>query len=373
MNRPMSNQLFRGAFQGKRVFITGHTGFKGSWLCEWLLELGAQIVGYSLPPETKPALFEQLGLKSRLEHLVGDIRDAKALSQALLRARPDFIFHLAAQALVRESYARPVETFDTNVMGTVNLLEAMRSIQHPCAAVLITTDKCYENREQDRGYREEDPLGGRDPYSASKAAAEIAISSYRRSFFQSQPIKIASARAGNVTGGGDWATDRIVPDCIRALQKGSPIPVRNPGATRPWQHVLEPLSGYLWLAARLSQLKTSDDPLCSAFNFGPTREANRSVRELVEEVLKHWPGTWVDQSDPSAVHEAKLLYLEIAKALKLLKWEPVWSFSKNVERTVGWYRSVLESPKFAQRELLNQISNYCADARDQRLNWATPA
>jgi len=330
----------------------------------------AEITGYSLPPETRPALFNQLGLKSRLNHLVGDIRDLPKLRRALLAAKPDFVFHLAAQPLVRESYAQPVETFETNLMGTVNLLEALRGLKNPCAAVFITTDKCYENREHHRGYREEDCLGGHDPYSASKATAEIAISSWRRSFFKNHPVKIASVRAGNVIGGGDWATDRIVPDCIRALQKNQVIPVRNKISTRPWQHVLEPLSGYLWLGAKMSALKTGDDKFCSAFNFGPNREANRTVRELVEKILKHWPGRWVDKSDPHAVHEAKLLHLETAKALRLLKWKPVWNFSETIEQTVVWYHTISKSPELAHDFLLGQISDYCADARTKKLPWA---
>lgn len=370
VNIPMSNPFFNGAYAGKKIFVTGHTGFKGSWLCEWLLQLGAEVTGYSLPPETNPALFEQLGVKTRLHHIIGDIRDPVKLSRALRKAKPDFVFHLAAQPLVRESYAQPALTFETNLMGTVNVLEALRGIPHPCAAIFITTDKCYENREQPRGYREEDPLGGHDPYSASKATAEIAISSYRRSFFQNHPVKIASVRAGNVIGGGDWATDRIVPDCIRALQKRQVVAVRNKIATRPWQHILEPLSGYLWLGAQLSKLKTNDDTFCSAFNFGPHREANRPVRELVEEILKHWPGRWVDKSDPHAVHEAKLLHLETTKAWRQLQWKPAWNFSQTIEQTVAWYRATAKSPKRAQQFLLGQIADYCAAAGRKKLPWA---
>jgi CDP-glucose 4,6-dehydratase len=366
----MSNQFFNGAYAGKKIFVTGHTGFKGSWLCEWLLQLGAEITGYSLPPETKPALFNQLGLKSRLNHIIGDIRDPVKLNRALQKSRPDFVFHLAAQPLVRDSYAKPVETFETNLMGTVLLLEALRGLKNACAAVFITTDKCYENREYHRGYREEDCLGGHDPYSASKATAEIAISSYRRSFFQNHPVKIASVRAGNVIGGGDWATDRIVPDCIRALQKKQPVPVRNKIATRPWQHILEPLGGYLWLGAQLSRLKTDENKFCSAFNFGPNRGASRTVRELVEEILKHWPGQWIDKSNPHAVHEANLLHLETAKAHRLLKWKPVWNFSETIEQTVVWYRATTRSPELAQDFLLGQISDYCADAGGQKMPWA---
>jgi CDP-glucose 4,6-dehydratase len=353
-------------YQGKRVFVTGHTGFKGSWLCEWLLQLGAEVTGYSLRPPTDPALFDQLELESRLRHFTGDIRDAGALQSALAQARPDFVFHLAAQPLVTESYVKPTETFDTNVMGTVHLLDALRLIEHPCAAVLITTDKCYENREWVHGYREEDPLGGYDPYSASKAAAELVISSYRRSFFQKHAVKIASARAGNVIGGGDWAVNRIVPDCVRALQRDQPIVVRNRKATRPWQHVLEPLSGYLWLASRLAASSQSDTQFCSAFNFGPGHDANRTVADLVQEVLKHWPGRWEDRSDPQAVHEARLLQLSTDKAYALLEWTPVWTFADAVRETVEWYRETCQKPGSATAQALmrTQIAQYIARARE---------
>jgi CDP-glucose 4,6-dehydratase len=370
VNSRISTGLFSGTFKRKKVLVTGHTGFKGSWLSEWLLQLGSEVTGYSLPPATKPALFRQLRLESRLDHVTGDIRDLKKLSDVLNSTGPDFVFHLAAQPLVRESYAHPLETFETNLIGTVNLLEVLRQTRRPCTAVFITTDKCYENREQHRGYREGDPLGGHDPYSASKATAEIAISSYRRSFFQNHPVKIASVRAGNVIGGGDWATDRIVPDSIRALQKGQPIPVRNPTARRPWQHVLEPLSGYLWLGAMLSRLKTNESELCSAFNFGPTLASNRTVQQVVETILKQWPGSWLDQSNPKAVHEAKLLHLETAKAFRLLKWRPVWSFSRNIQQTVHWYRATLDSPERAREVLLGQVSEYCAEAATKKLPWA---
>ena len=366
-------QHFSGAYAGKKVFVTGHTGFKGSWLCEWLLSLGAKITGYSLPPNTKPALFNQLGLKSRLHHIIGDIRDLPKLRRALQTAKPDFVFHLAAQPLVRESYEQPVETFETNLMGTVNVLESLRGLKKSCAAVFITTDKCYENREQHRGYAETDPMGGHDPYSASKATAEIAIASYRRSFFKDHPVKIASVRAGNVIGGGDWAADRIVPDSIRALQTKQPIPVRNKISTRPWQHVLEPLSGYLWLGARLSTPQppnSSTASLCSAFNFGPDREANRTVHKLVEEILKHWPGEWVDKSNPHAVHEARLLHLVTTKAKRELGWQPVWNFSETIRETVGWYHVVAKTPARAREILSQTIADYCAAAKKKKLPWA---
>jgi CDP-glucose 4,6-dehydratase len=350
------------------------------------LGLGAEVTGYSLQPPTTPALFEQLGLEKRMHHHIGDIRDGAALIRSVKEAEPDFVFHLAAQPIVRDSYSRPVETFEVNLMGTVHMLEALRAVARPCAAVFITTDKCYENREWVYGYREEDPLGGRDPYSASKGTAELAISSYRRSFFQGHPVKIASARAGNVIGGGDWAVDRIVPDCMRALERKQVIGVRNLKATRPWQHVLEPLGGYLWLAACLAgeqrtkggghgaEMKSST-PLGSAFNFGPGHESNRTVGELVKEILKHWPGTWEDQSDPKAVHEANLLQLATDKAHALLGWAPVWDFPITVERTVSWYRSVAQDrgdglPAKLTRE---QISSYTARAIELRQPWAVAA
>lgn len=362
------------SYAGKRVFLTGHTGFKGSWLCEWLLSMGADVWGYSLPPPTTPSLFEQLGLEGRIHHTVADIRDAGRLEKALLECRPDYIFHLAAQPLVRLSYKEPVETYATNVMGTVHVLEAARKLTQPCAAVFITTDKCYENREQVYAYKEEDPLGGYDPYSSSKAAAEIAIAAYRRSFFNPErllsgsvpPVGVASARAGNVIGGGDWALDRIVPDCIRSLQSGTPIEVRNPAATRPWQHVLEPVYGYLLLGARISASLAASGArgaeelpqLCSAFNFGPEPDSNRNVRALVEEILKHWRGAWVDRSDGSGVHEAKLLNLSSMKAKNFLQWFPKWNFSETIEHTVSWYRS--GNAEISGRALLTrrQITDY---------------
>jgi len=361
---------FQNRFTGRRVFVTGHTGFKGSWLCEWLISLGAEVTGYGLAPNTQPALFNQLRLKSRLQHVLGDIRDLPNLRRALQSAKPDFVFHLAAQPLVRESYAKPVETFAANLSGTIHVLESLRGLKKSCAAVFITTDKCYENRERHRGYAETDPLGGHDPYSASKGTAEIAISSYRRSFFNNHPVKIASVRAGNVIGGGDWALDRIVPDSIRAMQKNLPIPVRNKVSTRPWQHVLEPLSGYLWLGAKMSALKTGDETFCSAFNFGPGREANRTVRELVEEILKHWRGDWVDKSNPKSVHEAQLLHLVTTKARRELGWRPVWKFSETVRETVEWYHHISQKPALAHEILQKDIADYCAAAKAKKLPWA---
>jgi CDP-glucose 4,6-dehydratase len=376
----ISETPLEATFRGKVVWLSGHTGFKGSWLAHWLLDLGAEVHGFSLPPPTTPALFDQLGLAQRLHHQLADLRDAAAVRESIKRVRPDFVFHLAAQAIVRASFEQPVETYSTNLLGTIHVLEALRTLERPCAAILITSDKCYENQEWVYGYREEDPLGGYDPYSSSKASAEIAIASWRRSFFADHPVRIASARAGNVIGGGDWAKDRIVPDCIRALQLGQPIGVRNKMATRPWQHVLEPLSGYLWLAAVLMQpsLRPYDGRLfTSAFNFGPSPEANRTVAELVTEVLKRWPGRWEDRGDPKTVHEAKLLSLAPDKAFHLLGWKAVWSFEKAIDTTVAWYRKAYDlagKTPWEGTDLLEftsrQIAEYEDDAARAALPWA---
>ena len=326
-------------YQGKRILVTGHTGFKGSWLCEWLLALGADVYGYSNGIPTRPSLFAQLRLAKRIkEDIRGDVRDRAAVCAVIKRVKPDFVFHLAAQPLVRLSYVQPVETFGTNVMGTIHVLDALRQLKNKCSAVMITTDKCYENREKSRPYKETDPMGGYDPYSCSKGCDELAISSYRRSFFNSpdSPVWIASARAGNVIGGGDWAKDRIIPDCFRALQKGEAIPVRNKVSTRPWQHVLEPLSGYLTLGAVLDARKNFAK-VVGGFNFGPNPNANRTVKDVVEELLKHTKGKWVDKSDPKAVHEAGLLNLNITKACKVLGWKPTWNFEETIAKVAEWY------------------------------------
>jgi len=360
---------FRGFYSRKRVFVTGHTGFKGSWLAEWLCSLGAEVHGYALDPQAHELLFGQIGLESRLaSDTRADLMDRAALNDALRKAQPDVVLHLAAQPLVRLSYEQPVETFTTNVMGTVHLLDAVRLSGLPCTVVCITTDKCYENREWLHAYREKDPMGGHDPYSASKGAAEIAISSYRRSFFHTGgSVKLASARAGNVIGGGDWAFDRIVPDCIRAVRKGQPIQVRNKVSTRPWQHVLEPLSGYLHLAASLAS-RQKPEAMASAFNFGPQLSSNRTVAELVDELLKSTGGEWIDASSADARHEAGRLNLAIDKAFHLLQWEPVWNFEETVSRTAEWYLaedsggSPLESTR-------NQIAAYQEMAMVKGLAW----
>ncbi|MFM7242637.1 MAG: CDP-glucose 4,6-dehydratase [Planctomycetaceae bacterium] len=371
----MTASRLSAAFAGRRVLLTGHTGFKGAWLAEWLLGMGAEVTGYALDPPTQPALFDQLGLAGRLRHVVADIRDAAAVERTVKDTRPEFIFHLAAQSLVRESYAHPVDTFSTNVMGTISVLEAARRLEQPCAVVVVTTDKCYANREWHYGYREEDPLGGRDPYSASKAATELAAAAWRASYFGTSPVRIATARAGNVIGGGDWAKDRIVPDCMRALAAGRSIPVRNSRATRPWQHVLEPLAGYLWLAACLasSERISGDSSLESGFNFGPGSESNRPVGDLVERVLIHWPGSWTDATDASAPHEARFLHLCTDKAAAVLHWRPVWSFDDTIRETVAWYRLAAADVATVGGVTRRQICEYCAAAAGTGLAWAAPA
>jgi|GEM_PF-3582 len=370
----IKSAMFAEAFQDKTVWLSGHTGFKSAWRARWLTQPGARVHGFALPPATTPSVFEQFGLAKKIEHEIADVCDAGAVKKSILHVQPDFVFHLAAQALVRYSYEHPLETYATNVMGTAHVLEALRSLEKPCAAVIVTTDKCYENREKDYACAEEDHLGGHDPYSSSKGAAEIVTSAYRRSFFGKSPVRIARARAGNVIGGGDWAPDRIVPDCIRALQRGEAIPVRNKPATRPWQHVLEPLSGYLWLATALAQPKLVDaeaKDVLTAFNFSPEKEANRTVVELVGEILKSWPGRWDDRSDPKTVHEAKLFMLSTAKAKRVLHWQPTWKFETASARMVEWYRGVNENAAAAERLTLQQIAEYENAARAAQTAWAT--
>ena len=330
-------------FRGKRVLVTGHTGFKGSWLTIWLHEMGAHVVGVALDPASERDNFVLSGIGRKIEaDLRADIRDRKLMLNIFMEYQPEVVFHLAAQPLVRLSYDIPAETYEVNVMGTINVMEAIRCTPSVKAAVMITTDKCYENREQLRGYREDDPMGGYDPYSSSKGCAELAISSWRRSFFNPQDygtkhhVSLASVRAGNVVGGGDWAKDRIVPDCIRAMEAGLPIDIRNPRAVRPWQHVLEPLSGYLLLATRMLQEPTS---FCEGWNFGPRNESVTSVWDVASLLIKYYgDGTLRDVSDPSALHEANLLMLDITKASERLGWQPRTDIEQCCQLTADWYR-----------------------------------
>lgn len=325
------------AFRGKRVLVTGHTGFKGSWLGLWLHELGATVCGFALAPRD-PSHFTAVGLSNSLRHVDGDLRDRAAVRATIGDFSPDIVFHLAAQPLVRESYRDPATTFDVNVGGTVSILEAVRASESVKALVVVTSDKCYENREWDLAYREADPLGGYDPYSASKGAAEIVAHSYRRSFFESQGVALATARAGNVIGGGDWAADRIVPDCIRAVERGEPVVVRNPQSVRPWQHVLEPIYGYLLLGAAL--LKPTPG-LPEAFNFGPPPGSTLNVGELAQELMKAWPEGRIiaPTSSEAGPHEAKFLRLASDRAADRLGWVPLLGPREAVRWASEWYRA----------------------------------
>ena len=333
--------LFDTFYKGKRILITGHTGFKGSWLSVWLHKLGAEVIGIALDPYTEKDNYALSGVGNKITDLRGDIRDATLLKNIFSLYRPEIVFHLAAQPLVRLSYDIPVETYQTNVMGTIHVLEAIRATDSVKVGIMVTTDKCYENREQIWGYRENEPMGGHDPYSSSKGAAEIAISSWRRSFFDTEKFEkhgksIASVRAGNVIGGGDWAVDRIIPDCIRALETDKPVEIRNPLAIRPWQHVLEPLSGYLLLAMKMWNEPTK---YCEAWNFGPKSEAITNVWEVASQLIDVYGcGKLLDVSDANAVHEANLLMLDISKAKYRLGWEPRMNISQCIDFTVDWYK-----------------------------------
>ncbi len=355
------DRALRNAFADRRVLITGHTGFKGGWLSLWMKSLGAEVWGYALDPPTEPSFFDATGIKRALDRsVIADVRDLEALSRTFDELQPEIVFHLAAQSLVRRSYGEPKLTFDTNVGGTVNLLECIRQTASVRALVNVTSDKCYENRGWVWGYRENDPMGGRDPYSASKGAAELVFAAYLHSFFHERPdLGAATARAGNVLGGGDWALDRIVPDAVRALSSSQTVPVRNPNATRPWQHVLEPLSGYLLLARRLL-----DDParFSGAWNFGPAPDNTRSVHDVVVEFLRCWgSGDWQDLStkQTGSPHEAKLLKLSCDKANVELEWLPRWGFERTISETARWYKAHAEGQDVARLSGL-QIADYVA-------------
>jgi CDP-glucose 4,6-dehydratase len=364
--------MFSGAYKGKKVLVTGHTGFKGSWLTAWLLRLGAEVAGYSIDVPTEPSNFLVLGLDKRIRDCRGDIRDRAAFARAVDEFRPDVVLHLAAQALVRLSYDRPAETFEVNALGTLNVLEVLRERPWVSAAVIITSDKAYRNVEWVWGYRESDHLGGDDPYSGSKGAAELVAYSYMRSYFRdSRSTAVATARAGNVIGGGDWALDRIIPDCVKAWSRGETVTLRHPEATRPWQHVLEPLSGYLALGARL--LQRQPNVLGESYNFGPPSSVNESVETLIKVMSSAWPAAqWkVDESGRGARHEARLLKLSCDKALADLSWHAVLAFPETVTFTAAWYRNYYEhgaKGMFAFAE--SQIDRYCELARERRIAWS---
>jgi CDP-glucose 4,6-dehydratase len=336
----MVNRRF---WNGKRVFVTGHTGFKGGWMATWLSDMGARVAGYGLKPDTDPSYFTTCRLDRYLQSTIGDVRDKDEVRRAMQAQEPDVVFHMAAQALVRRSYREPVETFATNLMGTVHILDAVRHVPSVRVVIVVTSDKCYENREWLWGYRESEPMGGYDPYSASKACAELATSAYRRSYFDTsdRPLGVATVRAGNVIGGGDWAVDRLVPDAVRALRQGEPLILRNPGSVRPWQHVLEPLAGYLMLA---EHLWSEGKQWAEAWNFGPQDEDAVSVAFLADLIIRTWgEGTWRAGPGQQSLHEGRYLKLDCTKAKQMLGWRPRLTLEEAVAMTTEWYRKALYS------------------------------
>jgi CDP-glucose 4,6-dehydratase len=366
--------MFNDIYKDKTVLVTGHTGFKGSWLSVWLKAMGANVVGYSLDPPSTPNNFDACGLSRMLTHIHGDIRDIDHLKKVFLQHKPDCVFHLAAQPLVRPSYDEPKLTFDTNIGGTVNVFETVRSTPSVRVLINITSDKCYENREWIWGYRENDPMGGHDPYSASKGCAELVFSSYLKSFFSennegNRQIGAASVRAGNVIGGGDWGMDRLIPDCIRAWSENKPVDIRNPYAVRPWQHVLEPLSGYLWLGALLWN---EPQNYSGAWNFGPDDASHLTVAEVVDKLIQYWgSGSWMNHPSPDAPHEANLLKLCCDKAHQKLNWYSALNIDDCLLMTTEWYKKFYESNLQEDMYAIctNQILTYTEAAKRKKLIW----
>lgn len=360
------NKQFSNEYEGKKILITGATGFKGSWLSIWLNRLGAKVIGYSLEPPTNPSIFKICNLDNKITSIIGDVRDYSNLLNVLKDYKPDIVFHLAAQPLVKLSYKSPRETYETNVMGTVNVLEAVKNTDSVKAVVVITTDKCYENKEWIYGYRENDPMGGYDPYSSSKGCAELAVSSYRNSFYNERGIALASTRAGNVIGGGDWADDRLIPDFVRSVLEEKPIVIRNPLASRPWQHVLEPLSGYLWLGALMLKNK---EKYSSAWNFGPKDTDILSVEEILNLAINSWGKGVLKLDESHNPHEANLLKLDISKAKSYLKWSPVYDVNKAVDKTINWYKTYYEKKDINMYEYtLKQLDEYEEEAKKSEFN-----
>ncbi len=359
--------LFGGIYDGKKVLVTGHTGFKGSWLCLWLREMGVEVMGYALDPNFEPNHFNLLDLEMKSE--IADIRDLERLTAAVSDFKPEIIFHLAAQPLVRKSYEQPVETYSTNIMGTVNVLEACRRIDSVKAVVIVTSDKCYDNKEWVWGYRETDSMGGFDPYSSSKGCAELVTQAYRNSFFNLQDfgrkhnVLIASARAGNVIGGGDWAEDRLIPDIMRAASKGQPVTLRNPASTRPWQHVLEPLSGYLLLGQKLLEGRKE---YAEAWNFGPEASDNLSVEVIVKAMQHEWNAIQYNIQNYSGLHEANLLQLDCSKAHRYLSWDPVLALNESMLKTAEWYKAFYLNKRTSSIE---QLRDYIKLATARLVTW----
>jgi CDP-glucose 4,6-dehydratase len=348
-------------WQSKRVFLTGHTGFKGSWLSLWLSSLGAEVKGYALNPPTSPSLFNEAKISSIIDSQIGDIRDQDTLHESMTKFNPDILIHMAAQPLVRYSYEEPIETYEVNVIGTAKVLEAARSCPNLKAILNITTDKCYENDGRTEGYRENDPMGGYDPYSSSKGCAELVTSSYRRSFLQGQGVGLASVRAGNVIGGGDWADDRLIPDILRSFENGEPIVIRNPKATRPWQHVLEPLSGYLILAQELYE---DQKEYAEGWNFGPNEQDARPVDWILDVMISKWPNSSWEHDASSNPHEADFLKLDISKAKSKLGWSPVWELSQTLQKIINWHQAWLNKEDM-QDVSFAEIKKYMRDINNE--------
>lgn len=364
----MIDCCFKSIYKNKKVLVTGHTGFKGSWLCLWLKQLGAEVIGYSLNPDTNPNLFELLNLESEITSVIGDIRDEEKLTNVVKEYEPEFIFHLAAQPLVRFSYDNPKLTYETNVIGTLNLFEAVRKSNTVKVIINITTDKCYENKEWNYSYRENDAMGGYDPYSSSKGCAELLTSSYRNSYFNESKTAVSSVRAGNVIGGGDWSKDRLIPDIVKYLNKNENIKIRNPNAVRPWQHVLEPLSGYLWLGALMFEdyKKYSD-----GWNFGPNENINLTVKDIIEKSINIWGcGNYLVDNSKNP-HEANLLSLDITKVKNIIKWFPVYSNEESLFETITWYKEFYNNKNFdAKKYSINQIEKYILKSRKANILWS---
>jgi CDP-glucose 4,6-dehydratase len=348
-------------WQGKRVFLTGHTGFKGSWLSLWLSLLGAQVKGYALNPPTSPSLFDEAEVGKVINSQIGDIRDQEVLYESMVSFNPDILIHMAAQPLVRYSYDAPIETYEVNVIGTAKVLEVARSCPNLKAIVNITTDKCYENDGRTKGYKEDDPMGGHDPYSSSKGCAELVASAYRRSFLQEQGIGLASVRAGNVIGGGDWADDRLIPDILRSFEKNEPVVIRNPKATRPWQHVLEPLSGYLILVEKLYK---NQKEYAEGWNFGPNEKDVKPVSWILDKMISEWPASSWGLDQNSNPHEAEFLKLDISKVESRLRWKPLWGLSYTLEKIVIWHRDWLNEADM-KTVCLAEIEEYMNDMRKE--------
>lgn len=368
MENMVKDNIFGEIYKDRTIFITGHTGFKGSWLAHWLQRMGANVIGYSLEPPTIPNHYSLLN--DNYTSVIGDMRNIDHLKNTIIKFEPEIIFHLAAQALVNHSYANPIHTYETNVLGTLNVYEACRNAKSVKAVVTITSDKCYDNKEWIWGYREIDSMGGYDPYSSSKGCAELLTASYRNSFFNNKDfgkkhnVLLASARAGNVIGGGDWADDRLIPDMARAISNNSKLLIRNPNATRPWQHVLEPLSGYLTLGWRLLEGKSE---YAAAWNFGPEEGCNVQVKELIEIAGKFWPGIKHEiSSKKEKLHEAHLLMLDCSKANKILKWKTVWEFNKTIKHTIDWYKAYYANGVIHTDK---DISTYIDDAKEKNIIW----